>query len=76
MGWKPGEIDGQPARVKETGTRVEAITKTGAEHDHIVANDGMNADYVRIGGQVIVDNNRPNPYGASPPPVRVVNPPC
>ena len=76
MGWKPGELDGQPARVKETGARIEAITTTGAEHDHIVANDGLNADYVRVGGRAVVDNLRPNPYGVSPRPGQVVNPPC
>jgi hypothetical protein len=64
MSWGPGRVDGQPAQVNENGTRVEALYNfNGSVHDHIVSNDGLNADYVRENGQVIVDANQPNPYG-------------
>ncbi len=87
MGWKKGELDGERARVKEEGTRVEAVTTTGKIHDHVVANDGLNADYVREGTEVIVDNLHPDPYNpkprgrapapaTAPSPPPVVNPPC
>jgi hypothetical protein len=76
MGWEDGKLDGQDAKVKQVGSRIEAITKTGADHDHIVANDGLNADYVRERREVVVNNRWPNPYGGSPPAPRVINPPC
>lgn len=63
MSWEDGKLDGQDAKVKQEGTRIEAITKTGAEHDHIVSNDGLNADYYREGGDVVVDNSQSDPYG-------------
>ena len=65
MGWEPGQLDGQPAQVKQDGQRIEALNnfRPGNRHDHIVSNDGLNADYVRINGEVVVDNNLPNPYG-------------
>jgi hypothetical protein len=64
MSWGPGQVGGDPARVKEDGSRIEALYNfNGSAHDHIVSNDGLNADYVRENGQVIVDNSQPNPYG-------------
>jgi hypothetical protein len=64
MGWEPGQVDGQSAQVKQTGQRIEAINNfgPGGVHDKIVSNDGLNADYVRINGEVVVDNSLPNPY--------------
>jgi hypothetical protein len=59
MGWYKGEVDGKPAEVKEDGQRVEAIYNLNNDpHDHIVTNDGVNADYVRENGEVIVDEPR------------------
>jgi hypothetical protein len=59
MGWYDSKVDGKPARVKETETRVEAISNLKADpKDHIVSNDGLNADYVRENGQVIVNEPR------------------
>jgi hypothetical protein len=56
MGWEKGEIDGKPAEVKETGKRVEAISNLKDDpKDHVVSNDGLNADYVRESGEVIVN---------------------
>jgi hypothetical protein len=56
MGWKDGKVDGKPAEVKEDGKRVEAISNLKNDpHDHIVTNDGINADYVREKGEVIVN---------------------
>jgi hypothetical protein len=60
MGWDKGKVDGKPAQVKEDGKRVEAIYnfRAGGVHDKIVTNDGVNADYVREGGKVIVNEPR------------------
>jgi hypothetical protein len=59
MGWYDGKVDDKPAKVKEEGTRVEALYNLRPDNkDHIVSNDGVNADYVREGGEVIVDNSR------------------
>lgn len=56
MGWYDGKVDGKPAQVKETGTRVEAIYNLqNTPHDHIATNDGVNASYVRENGEVIVN---------------------
>lgn len=65
MGWEPGQVDGQAAQVKQAGQRIEAINNfgPGGQHDHLVSNDGLNADYVRINGEVVVDANQPHPYG-------------
>lgn len=32
----------------------------GDGHSHIASNDGVNADYLRVGDEVIVDNNDAN----------------
>lgn len=54
--WVPGEIDERPANVRQEGERLEAISNfRGAKHDHIVANDGLNADYVREHGRPTID---------------------
>lgn len=64
-----GKIDGEPAKVREDGQRVEALwgghpmpdnDKPGFKHGHIVTNDGVNADYVRLPGEKkpIVDEPR------------------
>ncbi|MGH2959559.1 MAG: hypothetical protein ACRDKE_08120 [Solirubrobacterales bacterium] len=67
MGWQPGEVDGQPGLVKQQGTRIEGLGNLqNPVHDHIVSNDGLNADYVREGTHVIVDNLSPNPYEPNP----------
>ncbi|WP_163513575.1 hypothetical protein [Fodinicola acaciae] len=70
MGWYDGKLDGEDARVKETGDRVEALwggsngNTPGDGHGHIASNDGLNADYLREpGGEVVVDNSLENPYG-------------
>jgi hypothetical protein len=65
MGWDRLEVDGQTIRSKKDGQRVEQLDnfRSGGGHDHIVSNDGLNADFVRIEGVVVVDNRRPNPYG-------------
>ena len=57
MSWSKGKVDGKPAEVKEDGKRVEAIYnfRSGGVHDKIATNDGVNADYVREDGKVIVD---------------------
>lgn len=64
MGWKAGDVDGQPAQVKQSGQRVEAIYDyNGAKHAHIVSNDGVNADYLRDSdGTVIVNSSSDKPY--------------
>ncbi len=59
MGWGDGKINDKPAQVKETGTRVEAISNLHNDpKDHVVSNDGVNADYVRESGEVIVNEPR------------------
>jgi hypothetical protein len=58
MGWKDGEVDGDRARVKESGpTRVEALydLQNPAGHSHIVADDGVSASFVREGGKTVWD---------------------
>lgn len=57
MSWRKGTVDGKPAEVKEDGERVEAIYnfRSGGVHDKIATNDGVNADHVREGGEIIVD---------------------
>lgn len=64
MGWSDGKVDGKPAQVKESGSRIEAISDfNGSAHSHIVSNDGLNADYVReSNGTVVVDSSSPAPY--------------
>jgi len=55
--WVEGEVDGRKARVRQEGERLEAIYNLRGpnDHDHIVANDGLNADYVRERGRPTID---------------------
>jgi hypothetical protein len=64
MGWK--EVQPDPRIVsKQQGDRVEQLDnfRRGGAHDHIVSNDGLNANFVRINGEIVVDDRRPDPYG-------------
>lgn len=67
MGWENVYVDGQLTRVNQDGQRIEQLDnfQPGGVHDHIVANDGLNADFVRINGEIVVDHRpgNPNPYG-------------
>lgn len=65
MGWRPGQVDDQPAQVKQADQRIEAIYDfDGTQHAHIVSNDGLNADYLRdADGRVVVNSDQENPYG-------------
>lgn len=57
--WGEGEVEGERAEVRQQGDRVEALYNfRGGQHDHLVANDGLNADYVREGGRVVIDKFR------------------
>ncbi len=64
MAREPGQVGGSPAKIEQTGSRIDALYNFGpaGAHDHIVSNDGLNADFLRENGQVIVDSNLPNPY--------------
>lgn len=66
MGWEQIDVNGQKTEVKQDGPRIDQLDNfgPGGSHDHIVARDGLNANYVRINGEVVVDDNRPNPYGS------------
>ena len=67
MSWEPGQVDGQPAQIKETGSRIDAIHNYNNEqHDKIISHDGLNAEYVREDNMVIVDRSKPNPYEPYP----------
>ena len=65
MGWLDGgKVNGEDAKTKEEGDRVEAIwggskgNKPGDGHGHLVSNDGVNAAYLREpGGEVVVNNS-------------------
>lgn len=69
-GWQSGgSVDGRPARTRQQGSRIEALwggenpRGDGADHGHLASSDGVNADYVAYpGGEVVVDNNRQDPY--------------
>ncbi|MGA7966744.1 MAG: hypothetical protein WCB49_12835 [Gammaproteobacteria bacterium] len=67
MSWDKMQVNGQQISSQQQGQRVEQLDnfRPGGAHDHIVSNDGLNADYVRINGEVVVDNRpgNPNPYG-------------
>jgi len=65
MGWFSYTDDsGDKMASKQSGDRIEAISRTGKDHSHIVSNDGLNADYVRdSNGNVVADNSKSNPYG-------------
>jgi hypothetical protein len=70
MAWEyGGNVDGEAAKTNERGNRVEALwggegKPDGPDHGHIVSNDGINASYLREpGGEVVVNDNLPNPYG-------------
>lgn len=62
-----GKVDGEPANVKIQGNRVEAYWNDDRT-SKIVSNDGVNADYLRIDGETIINNgkNIVDPY--DPPP--------
>ncbi len=63
MGRDPGQVGDSQALVKQEGERIDALYNfNGAEHDHLVSNDGINAAYLRENGEVIVDNSRADPY--------------
>ena len=68
MSWENGQVDGDPGRVNQSGSRIEGLwggdgQPDGPNHGHIVSNDGLNADYVRDpGGYVPVDNAQQDPY--------------
>jgi hypothetical protein len=68
-GWQDGgAVDGQPARVRQRGDRVEALHGGPGKpnddgHGHIVSNDGLNASMVREpGGYVVADDSKDSPY--------------
>lgn len=66
MGWERVDVNGQHTEVKQAGQRIEQLDNFhGRQHDHIASNDGLNADFVRINGEIVVDNRpgNPNPYG-------------
>jgi hypothetical protein len=65
MGWDKFHENGELIRSKQEGQRIEQLDnfRPGGAHDHIVSQDGLNANYVRINGEVVVDDRRPNPYG-------------
>lgn len=58
MGREPGKVGDSPAKIKQEDERIDALYNFGAggTHDHLVSNDGLNADYLRENGEVIVDN--------------------
>lgn len=66
-----GSVDGQPARTRKDGSRIEALwgganpRGDGAGHGHIVSEDGINASYVREPGydDIRVDDSWTN-YGS------------
>src|SRR3954452_4041217 len=69
MGWLDGgNVDGEEAKTKQQGERLDAIwggsagNTPGDGHGHIVSNDGVNADYVRLPGmahdEYVVDNRQ------------------
>lgn len=66
MGWDRVDVNGQHTEVKQDGQRIEQLDnfRPGGAKDHIVSNDGLNANYVRINGQVVVDDLAQNPYGS------------
>jgi hypothetical protein len=64
---EPGQVGGSPdAQIKQSGERIDALYnfQKGGVHDHLVSNDGLNAAYLRENGQVIVNDQAPNPYGS------------
>ena len=65
MGWDRIDVNGQHTEVKQDGQRIDQLDnfQPGGAHDHIIARDGLNANYVRINGEVVVNDRRPNPYG-------------
>jgi hypothetical protein len=66
MSWDRVDVSGQHTEVKQVGQRIEQLDNfgPGGTKDHIVSNDGLNANYVRINGQVVVDDKLQNPYGS------------
>lgn len=64
MGWERVDVNGRHTEVKQVGQRIEQLDNFhGQQHDHLVSNDGLNANYVRVNGQVVVDDHKQNPYG-------------
>jgi hypothetical protein len=60
-----GRVDGQPAYTTQEGDRTRAWW--GADHENeVVANDGLNASYLREGGMDIVDDSQDDPYQPHP----------
>lgn len=63
-----GSIDGEPAKVKQSGDRIRVIWDGNSDidpynHKEIISNDGVNAVYVRdLNENVVVDNSKDEPY--------------
>lgn len=60
MGRYEGKVGDIPAKIREEGSRIDALYnfRGGDDKDHLVSNDGINAAFLREGGQVIVDDAR------------------
>src|SRR6266498_4677926 len=74
QGWQAGgSVDGQAAKTKQTGDRLDAIwggshgNRPGDGHGHIVSKDGVNAEYLRDPGMphddYVVNQDKRNPAG-------------
>ncbi len=63
-GGRRSRVSGSPAQINVQGDRLDAYYNFGpnGQHDHLASNDGINASYLREGGQVIVDDSLSNPY--------------
>lgn len=80
-----GAVDGQPAKVRANGKKLEAlwggekVAGDGPRHGHIISNDGMNANFVAEPGadglarDIPVDDRRLDPYDQSQLPTYTID---